>query len=99
MQLTYPMMKSHNFRAHVRSPEVRRAIVRHTQVAAEKNGTAESIENIILQPNTLPLFAFFNEPQFPTVSNVELAPQALSIRLFLRLKLGSFSAGGEDPLL
>jgi hypothetical protein len=98
MLLSFPMIKPHNFSDHFRLPEVRRSIVRHTQVAQAEDATTESVERIGIQPNPLPLLLNV-ETKFATISNVELAPQASPTRLFLRLKLGASPAGGEDPFL
>jgi hypothetical protein len=98
MLLTFPTIKPHNFSDHFRTPEVRRAIVQHTQLAPAENATAKSVKHIGLQPEIVPLLLIV-ETDFATISNVELAPQALPTRLFLRLKLGFSLAGGENPLL
>lgn len=98
MLLTFPTVKPHNFSDHLRTPEVRRSIVRHTQVAQVEDATAKSVERIGIQPDTLPLLLNF-KTKVATISNVELAPQASPTRLFLRLKLGASPAGGEDPFI
>jgi hypothetical protein len=98
MLLTFPSNKAHSFANHFRIPEVRRAIVRHTQLAQTETDTATSVERIGLQPDIVPLLLVV-QTAFATTSDVELAPQALPTRLFLRLKLGFSLAGGEDPLL
>ena len=98
MLLTFPTIKPHAFTDHFRTPEVRRSILRHTQVAEVENGTVKSVVRLGIRPHTLPLLVDF-ETKFPTISNVELALQALPTRLFLRLKLGASPAGGEDPFI
>jgi hypothetical protein len=98
MLLTFPTNKAHSFANHFRTPEVRRSIVRHTQLAQTENDAATSIKRLGLQPDIVPLLLVI-QTAFATTSNVELAPQALPTRLFLRLKLGFSLAGGEDPLL
>jgi len=101
MLLTFPTIKPHNFTDHFRTPEVRRSILRHTQVAEVENGTEKSVERLGIHPNALPLlFDFdFAKTKFATTSNLELALQASPTRLFLRLKLGASPAGGEDPFI
>jgi hypothetical protein len=98
MLLTFPTIKPHSFSDHFRTPEVRRSILRHTQVAAVEEATVKSIVRFGIQPNALPLLFDF-QTKFVTISNVELAVQASPIRLFLRLKLGASPAGGEDPFI
>jgi hypothetical protein len=98
MLLTFPANKPHNFHSHFRTPEVRRSIVRHTQLAQAEDSAAESVRHTALQPGIVPLLHIV-ETAVATTSNVELVPQALPTRLFLRLKLGFSLAGGEDPLL
>jgi hypothetical protein len=98
MLLTFPMIKPHNFADHFRTPEVRRSIVRHTQVAEVENATVRTVERFGIQPSAVPLL-FDCKTKYPDISNVELALQALPTRLFLRLKLGASPAGGEDPFI
>ena len=98
MLLTFPTIKSHNFTDHLRTPEVRRSIVRHTQVTEVENATVKTLVRIGIEPNELPLLVDF-EAKFASISNVESALQALPTRLFLRLKLGASPAGGEDPFI
>ena len=98
MLLTFPTIKPHTFTDHFRTPEVRRSILRHTQLAEVENGTVKCIVRLGIQPNALPLLFDF-KAKFPTISNVELALQASPTHLFLRLKLGASPAGGEDPFV
>lgn len=98
MLLTFPAIKPHNFSDHFRTPEVRRSIVRHTQVAQVEDATATSVVGIGIEPDPLPLVLIV-ETTFTPNNKVESAPPTLATRLFLRLKLGSSAAGGEDPLL
>src|SRR5579864_8931644 len=94
MLLTFPTIKPHTFTDHFRTPEVRRSILRHTQVAKVENDTVKSVVRLGIQPNPLPLLFDF-KTKFTTISNIELALQASPTRLFLRLKLGASPAGGE----
>jgi hypothetical protein len=98
MLLTFPLIKSHSFNDHIRTPEIRRSIVRHTQVAETENATAQSVERIGIQPIELPLL-LKSETKFATATNVEFVPTSSPTHLFLRLKLGASPAGGEDPLI
>jgi len=98
MLLTFPMIQPHSFTDHFRTPQVRRLILRHTQVAEVENGTVKSVVRIGIELNALPLLVDF-KTKFATISNVELALQASPTRLFLRLKLGASPAGGEDPFI
>lgn len=98
MLLTFPLIKSHSFNDHLRTPEVRRSIVRHTQVAETENATAQSVERIRIQPIELPLL-LESETKFATSTNVKFVLPSAPTRLFLRLKLGTSPAGGEDPLI
>jgi hypothetical protein len=98
MLMTFPAIKSHTFNDHFRTPEIRRSIVRHTQVAEAENATTESVERIGIQPSPLP-FLLNLETKFATPTDFELVPQATPTRLFLRLKLRASPAGGEDPLI
>jgi hypothetical protein len=98
MLLTFPMIKPHSFTDHFRTPEVRRSIVRHTQVAEVEDATVKAIVRIGIEPNALSLPVDF-KTKFATISNVELALQGSPTRLFLRLKLGASPAGGEDPFI
>jgi hypothetical protein len=98
MLLTFPLIKAHTFNDHFRTPEIRRSILRHTQVAETENATAQSVERIRIQPFELPLL-LESETKFATVTNVEFIPPSSPTRLFLRLKLGASPAGGEDPLI
>jgi hypothetical protein len=98
MLLTFPTIKAHSFTDHYRTPEVRRSIVRYTQVAEVENGTVKTVERLGIQPSAVPLL-FDCKTKFPNISDVELTLQALPTRLFLRLKLGASPAGGEDPLI
>jgi hypothetical protein len=98
MLLMFPAVKPHSFTDHFRTPEVRRSIVRHTQVTEVENATVKTLVRIGIEPNELPLLVDF-EAKFAPISNVELAVQALPTRLFLRLKLGASPAGGDDPFI
>jgi hypothetical protein len=98
MLLTFPIIKPHSFADHFRTPEVRRSIVRHTQVAEVENATVRTVERFGIQPSAVPLL-FDCKTKHPDISNVELALEAIPTRLFLRLKLGASPAGGEDPFI
>jgi hypothetical protein len=96
--LTFPLVKAHTFNDHFRSPEIRRSIVRHTQVAEADDATAESVQRINIQPTALFQLLDLNQ-ESAKVINVEFVPQAVPTQLFLRLKLGNSPGGGEDPLI
>jgi hypothetical protein len=98
MLLTFPLSKAHTFNDHFRTPEIRRSIVRHTQVAEAENATTESVQRINIQPTPLPKLLDLNK-QSASITIVEFVPQAAPSRLFLRLKLGASPGGGEDPLI
>jgi hypothetical protein len=96
--LTFPLGKAHTFNDHFRTPEIRRSIVRNTQVAETDNATSESVQRINIRPIPLPQLLDPNKESANT-TNVEFVPQAAPTRLFLRLKLGTSPGGGEDPLI
>ena len=96
--LTFPLGKAHTFNDHFRTPETRRSIVRHTQVAEADNATSESVQRINIRP--IPLSDLLDpNRESANSTNVEFVPQATPKRLFLRLKLGASPGGGEDPLI
>ena len=98
MLLALPTVKPHSFTDHLRTPHVRRSILRHTQVAEVENATVKSVARLEIQPNALPLLIDF-KTSLSTISRVERALVASPTRLFLRLKLGASPAGGEDPFI
>ena len=82
--LTFPLVKAHTFNDHFRSPEIRRSIVRHTQVAEADDATAESVQRINIQPTALFQLLDLNK-ESAKVINVEFVPQAVPTQLFFAL--------------
>ena len=97
MLLAFPMQRVHQYTSHLRSPEVRRSIERHTPVAHSEAGTAERIAHQAVLPALL-VHIDTGDVVEPAAST-EFASQVPFSRLFLRLKLGSSRSGGQDPLL
>jgi hypothetical protein len=95
--LTFPAQSAHQFTDHFRTPEVRRAIERHTPIA---QGESEAAERIPLQAvvPTLSFLADADRAIIP-ISNYERSPQVQLPRMLSRLKLGSSSSDASDPLL
>jgi hypothetical protein len=97
MLLLFPAAKVHNFGTHFRTPEVRRAIERHTFVAHSENNTHERVAQSVSLP------AFFTPAESASKivarDNFESPSEAPLTRLLKRRKLNSSGSGGQNPLL
>ncbi len=97
MLLSFPATAVHNFGAHFRTPEVRRATERHTSVAHSDNDPHECVAQSGLLPTfftpTATVSKIVPRDNFEPPSEVGL------FRLLNRLKLNSSDSGGQDPLL
>ena len=96
MLLSFPASGVHHFGTHVRTPEVRRAIVRHSSVALDDENAHERVA----QCDLLPVFFTPSETigKITPRSDFESPPVVLS-RLLSRLKLNPSGSSGQDPLL
>ena len=95
--LTLPLQSAHRFTDHLRTPEVRRSIERHTPIAQPESETAERIPRQAMLPTGVtPVDA---AEVITPVSNIELSSEPLLSRLLSRLKLGTRSPSTPDPLL
>jgi hypothetical protein len=97
MLLAFPMQRVHQYTIHLRAPEIRRSIERHTFVAHPEAGIAERIAYQAVMPAVLEPVAAGDAPK-PVVHS-DLLPQIPIPHLLARLKLGSSRSGGQDPLL
>jgi len=97
MLLTFPMQRVHQYANHLRTPEVRRSIERHTFIAQHEAGPSERIANQAVMPAILESVEMGDAVK--PVVDCELSPQVPISHLLARLKLGSSRSGGEDPLL
>jgi hypothetical protein len=97
MLLAFPMQRGHQYTSHLRTPEVRRSIERHTPIAHPEAGTAERIAYQAVMPAVLEPVQ--TRDALKPVANFDLFPQIPISHLLARLKLGSSRSGGQDPLL
>jgi hypothetical protein len=97
MLLTFPLERVHQYTNHLRSPEIRRTIERHTFVAHSEAGTAERIANQAVMPAILESVETWDAVK--PVVDFKLSPQVPISHLLARLKLGTAHSGGQDPLL
>jgi hypothetical protein len=97
--LSFPTLGgTHNFTNHLRSPLVRRSIIRHSSVDQVEATGNEHIGTNQAWPQLLLLA----EPALNALpkSSAELTtPQIGRRRLLLRLKLGRSSSNSQDPLI
>ena len=95
--LTLPLQSAHRFTDHLRPPEVRRSIERHTPIAQPESETAQRIPRQAMLPTgVIPVDA---AEVITPVSNIELSSEPPLSRLLSRLKLGTRSPSTPDPLL
>jgi hypothetical protein len=95
--LTLPLQSAHRFADHLRTPEVRRSIERHTPIAQPESETAARIPREAKLPTRIiPIDAAETITPF---SNIELSSQPPRSRLLSRLKLCTRSSSTPDPLL
>jgi hypothetical protein len=97
MLLSFPASSVHSFGTHFRTPEVRRALERHTSVAHSDGNTPELIAHNDLLPT------FFTPAEtgskiFPTDNSEPSSDVPLS-SLLNRRKLSPSGSGGPDPLI
>jgi hypothetical protein len=97
MLLSFPATRVHNFGTHFRTPEVRRAIERHSSVAHSHDNALDRVA----QSDLLPMFFTPTETASKIVplGNFEAASEVPLPRLLNRLKLNPAGSGGQDPLL
>jgi hypothetical protein len=95
--LTFPMQSAHQFTDHLRTPEVRRSIERHTPVAQPESQATERIPHQALLPNLV--IPVDDRKASTRVANIEFSSQLPFSWLLSRLKLGPSRSGGPDPLL
>jgi hypothetical protein len=97
MLLSLPAARAHNFGAHFRTPEVRRAVERHTSIAHSDCDAPARVAK------SHPLARFFAPTEtagnIVLADNFESASDVLLPRLLNRLKLNPSGSNGEDPLL
>ena len=95
--LTLPLQPAHRFTDHLRTPEVRRSIERHTPIAQPESETAQRIPRQAMLPTGV---IFVDAAEVITfISDLELSSQPPLLRLLSRLKLGTRSSSTPDPLL
>jgi len=96
MLLAFPVPLSHQFSPHYRSPQVRRAIERHTFVAQPEGTAAGRISRAKIRPVIAA----------PALEVQVLRPQAVEVyfvswesqpRLLIRRKAGPSRTGDTDP--
>ncbi len=97
MLLAFPLERVHQYTNHLRAPEIRRTIERHTFVAHSEARTAERIANQAVMPAILE--SVETPDAVKPVVDFKLSPQVPISHLLARLKLGSVHSGGQDPLL
>jgi hypothetical protein len=97
MLLSFPVARAHNFGAHFRNPQVRRATERHSSIAHSDSGVPASIT----RGQLLPTFFAPIENRSRLVTRENLAPEShIPItRLLNRLKLNPSGSDGQVPLL
>jgi hypothetical protein len=96
MIVGFPLAKNHDFAAHFRNAEVRRAAVRHTSLSQAEDNRPERVVRGNIQSTSLIALDIANfkpRPKFVLVS-----PSPIR-RLLLRLKSGPSGANGQDPLI
>ena len=96
MLLEFPAYKSHQFKNHFRSPEVRRSIERHTFFAQpEVTGAEQTAHPDVAPPVLVPVATpDFSKP----LANFAIASEPPVTRYLLRLKLGPSRSSESDPL-
>jgi len=96
MLLSFPASSVHNFGTHFRTPEVRRALERHTSVAQSEGTTDE----LVARTDLLPTFFTPAETvsKIVPLDNFEPPSEVALSSLLNRRKLGSRGSGGQDPL-
>ncbi len=95
MIVGFPLAKNHDFEAHFRDAEVRRATVRHTSLSQAEDNRPERVVRGDIQP--MPFIAVDIASFKPRPKFVAAFPSPIR-RLLLRLKSGPSSASGQDPL-
>jgi hypothetical protein len=96
MLLSFPANKVHRFEAHLRTPEIRRAIERSTFLAQPEITGAEHIVHAKVFPSVPAVLVVpvFLKP----LANVRIVSEVLPTRFLLRIKPASGPSGGSDPL-
>lgn len=97
MLLAFPMRRVHLCTSHVRAPQVRRSIERHTFIAQHESGPSERISDQAVMPAILDSVAT-GEAVKPVI-DFDFSAQVPIAHLLARLKLGSARSGSQDPLL
>jgi hypothetical protein len=97
MLLAFPTQRVHQYSIHLRAPEIRRTIERHTFVVHPEAGTAERIAYQAVMPGVLEPVA--TGDALKPVVHSDIFRQVPISHLLARLKLGSSRSGGQDPLL
>jgi hypothetical protein len=97
MLLCFPAVKAHRFGPHFRTPEVRRAMERHTFIAHSDDSTPAQVAHLDLLPT------FFIPADFSRLvvrrENLESFSKLPIPRLLNRRKLNPSGSGGQVPLL
>ena len=97
MLLAFPVQSGHQYGSHLRTPEVRASIERHTFVAYPEAENADRIANqAVMLAVVTPIET---SDAITLVASPDLFPQVPIARLLARLKLGPSRSGGQDPLL
>ena len=94
--LSFPAVKAHNFDDHFRVSEVRRFIVRNTEVQCASDSDIERIAQAVQQLD--PLIRFNDESPLPSPLLILSEPDVPVVRLLLRHKPAP-RRGEPDPLL
>jgi hypothetical protein len=95
--LAFSMPPAHQCTVHLRTPEVRSSIERHTSVAEPEAGPAGRIaDGAVVSALFTPVDT---ANTVKSRENVEPSSEVPLTRLLLRLKLGPSRADGQDPLL
>jgi hypothetical protein len=97
MLLSFPAARAHSFGAHFRTPEVRRAVERHTSIAHSDSDAPAGVA----QSDPLPTFfaPTENAGSLMLPDKVETVSKVPLPRLLNRLKLNRSRSSGQDPLL
>ena len=97
MLISFPTARTHHFRQHFGTTEIRQNIVRHTFVAGPETVAIEEIAHVDAQPATALL---------PTIQQIacrfrfsEVVADVPTFRIVHHLKLGPPRSGTSDPLL
>jgi len=96
MLFSFPANRVDRLDVHLRTPEVRRAIVRNTFIGRPEATGAEQIERETVTPSLAQVILAAVLPQ--PVTNHLIVSQILHTRFLLRLKSPPRPSPGSDPL-